>query len=96
MPYLSPKKYDDVGKVPHTFKDNRWISYEDELSFQIKMDWLESKCYAGAMVWAVDLDDFNSSCGCKLSTTTRMTTSFHKFNIAPLIGLLFDVFLLPT
>ena len=35
-----------------------WVTYENTLSYQKKLDFLQKKKLSGAMFWALDLDDF--------------------------------------
>ncbi|XP_001604515.2 probable chitinase 10 [Nasonia vitripennis] len=56
--------WDDEMKVPYLVHHDQWVGFDDERSIRNKMRWLKDKGYGGAMVWTVDMDDFNGTvCG---------------------------------
>ncbi|KAJ6031531.1 hypothetical protein N7540_002263 [Penicillium herquei] len=49
--------YDETAAVQIvTFDENQWVSYDNWESFQAKLDYANSHCIGGTMVWAVSLD----------------------------------------
>uniref|UniRef100_A0A452TGD1 Chitinase-3-like protein 1 n=1 Tax=Ursus maritimus TaxID=29073 RepID=A0A452TGD1_URSMA len=45
-------------QVPYATKGNQWVGYDDKESVKNKVQYLRNRQLAGAMVWALDLDDF--------------------------------------
>ncbi|XP_004620151.2 acidic mammalian chitinase [Sorex araneus] len=48
-------------EVPYAYKGNEWLGYDNTKSFKAKADWLKKNNFGGAMVWAIDLDDFTGN-----------------------------------
>ncbi|PYH98157.1 glycoside hydrolase [Aspergillus ellipticus CBS 707.79] len=44
-----------------TWDTNQWVSYDDATTIKMKIDYANSVCLGGTMVWAVDLDDTNGT-----------------------------------
>ncbi|XP_019369834.1 PREDICTED: acidic mammalian chitinase-like [Gavialis gangeticus] len=56
--------WDTPQDVPYAYSSNEWLGYDNQKSFQIKVERLKQNNFAGAMVWTLDLDDFTGSfCG---------------------------------
>ncbi|KAK7477767.1 hypothetical protein BaRGS_00030950 [Batillaria attramentaria] len=51
-------KRDTNALVPYAYSGDQWISYDDIESLRTKMTWMNDNGFGGAMVWAVELDDF--------------------------------------
>jgi len=50
-------------QAPFMFKDNMWLSYDDDYSLGLKVAFAVSRGAGGIMVWSVDTDDFRGNCG---------------------------------
>ncbi|XP_071994930.1 acidic mammalian chitinase-like isoform X1 [Engystomops pustulosus] len=53
--------WSSVENAPYAYEGSYWVGYDNQRSFQIKAEWLKKNNFAGAMVWAIDLDDFTGS-----------------------------------
>ncbi|XP_044307249.1 acidic mammalian chitinase-like [Varanus komodoensis] len=53
--------WDAPQDVPYAYKGNEWLGYDNIKSFNIKTQWLKQNNFGGAMVWAIDLDDFTGT-----------------------------------
>uniref|UniRef100_A0ACB8F4G0 Uncharacterized protein n=1 Tax=Sphaerodactylus townsendi TaxID=933632 RepID=A0ACB8F4G0_9SAUR len=51
-------KWLDEQKVPYAYSGNIWVTYDNICSYRYKAKYLKEKKYGGAMIWAIDLDDF--------------------------------------
>ncbi|KAI4894729.1 hypothetical protein NFI96_029814 [Prochilodus magdalenae] len=45
-------------KVPYATKGNEWVGFDTHESYETKVRYLQDNNIGGAMVWALDLDDF--------------------------------------
>uniref|UniRef100_A0A2K5CNU4 Acidic mammalian chitinase n=1 Tax=Aotus nancymaae TaxID=37293 RepID=A0A2K5CNU4_AOTNA len=50
------QEWDAPQEVPYSYQGNEWVGYDNVKSFEIKQN-----NFGGAMVWAIDLDDFTGT-----------------------------------
>ncbi|NWU37539.1 CHIA chitinase, partial [Hylia prasina] len=52
------KASNEPQDVPYAYKGSEWVGYDNVNSFGLKAEWLNNNSFGGAMVWALDMDDF--------------------------------------
>jgi chitinase len=54
------EKWDDVTKTPYAYSEDKevYLTFDNRKSVELKLQLLQEKKLAGAMFWAIDLDDF--------------------------------------
>ena len=60
----------DAAVKEVTFGGNQWVSYDDADTFKLKIDYANSKCLGGTMIWAVSTDDAQGTAANALSANT--------------------------
>lgn len=56
--------YDTTVEQAFVYGDRQWVSYDNERSITAKMNYANSRQLGGAMIWALDFDDFTGqACG---------------------------------
>jgi chitinase len=56
-------KYDPYYRAPYAYNDKIWIGFDNEESLSCKIAFLKEMGLSGAMVWALENDDFKNRCG---------------------------------
>ena len=59
---LFKQKFDEQAKVPYAYNGYDWISYENEVSAQLKAQWIKRNHFGGAMLFSLNADDFRMQC----------------------------------
>lgn len=47
---------------PYAYKDNQWVSYDDEQIARKKSEYVVEMGLGGIMFWSIDNDDFRGNC----------------------------------
>ncbi|KAK7070519.1 Cht3p [Halocaridina rubra] len=50
---------------PYAYKRDQWVGFDDIDTIKYKTDYIKEMGLGGAMIWALDLDDFRNRCGCE-------------------------------
>ena len=50
---------------PYAYSSTQWVGFDDAKMIRQKSEYIMDNGFGGAMVWALDLDDFKNRCGCE-------------------------------
>ncbi|GAB0096498.1 Probable chitinase 10 [Sergentomyia squamirostris] len=57
---------DKKGRMgPYAYNRDQWVSFDDIAMIRHKSEYVKAMGLGGAMIWALDLDDFRNVCGCE-------------------------------
>lgn len=78
------KHWDEDQKVTYLTKGNQWLGIEDQQSLKMKCEYLINRQLGGAMVWALDQDDFNNACKGGTYPLLRIISYYMKVSTNPI------------
>ncbi|XP_051021381.1 chitinase-like protein 3 [Acomys russatus] len=53
--------WNSAQQVPYAYHGNEWVGYDNIKSFHIKAQWIKRNNFGGAMIWAIDMDDYTGT-----------------------------------
>ncbi|KAL5281574.1 Cht3 family protein [Megaselia abdita] len=74
---------DPRGRIgPYAYKRDQWVSFDDIGMIRHKSEYVKAMGLGGAMIWALDLDDFKNICDCEtyplLKTINRVLRNYKR------------------
>lgn len=72
---------DSKGRMgPYAYLRDQWVSFDDGYMIRHKSEYVKAMGLGGAMIWALDLDDFRNMCHCEeyplLRTINRVLRNY--------------------
>lgn len=72
---------DKKGRMgPYAYHKDQWVSFDDAPMIRHKSEFVKTMNLGGAMIWALDLDDFKNYCNCEeyplLRTINRVLRNY--------------------
>ncbi|XP_075149513.1 chitinase 10 [Haematobia irritans] len=72
---------DPRGRMgPYAYMRDQWVSFDDAPMIRHKSEYVKAMDLGGAMIWALDLDDFKNDCDCEsyplLKTINRVLRNY--------------------
>ncbi|XP_030556134.1 probable chitinase 10 [Drosophila novamexicana] len=65
---------------PYAYSRDQWVSFDDAPMIRHKSEYVRAMGLGGAMIWALDLDDFKNDCSCEsyplLKTINRVLRGY--------------------
>ena len=69
-------------------KGNQWVGYDSPANVRRKMEYVKEKGLGGAMIWAVDLDDYLGLCGSRWPLLSVMNRQLRRKEILSTLNFL--------
>lgn len=66
------------------YDDDSWVSFDDETTFKLKIDYANKMGLSGLMIWAIDLDDNRLSALRSVSDSDALGNSGSEFDLVDL------------
>ncbi|CAH1365849.1 hypothetical protein MTP99_002131 [Tenebrio molitor] len=63
--------WDDEQEVPYKYSGDQWIGFDNPRSIGLKVQFAKSRNLGGVMMWALDQDDKDGSCGTTLLQSVK-------------------------
>lgn len=64
-----------------TYGGNNWVSYDDEVTLKMKIDYANNNCLGGTMVWAASTDDSRGSAAAALKGASGLNLPRSQIGI---------------
>ena len=74
---------EDSDGNPYMVKGDQWVGYDSPANVRRKMEYVKERGLGGAMIWAVDLDDYLGLCGSRWPLLSVMNRELRRKEIVP-------------